>query len=259
MNVLDSILEHKRVEILKRKQKRSLSDLSTFPEYGRKTNRIEIPEKGTGPGIIAEFKRKSPSRGDINLELEPVEVAKGYADAGATAMSILTDRDFFGGSLLHLQKVRRFLPGLTLLRKDFIIDPYQLHETSAYGADLVLLIASILDKSEVKDLALEASSLSLQVLFEVHELAELEKYHDSIGLVGVNNRDLKTFRVNIERSIELIPHIPEGTIPVAESGIHGKSEIDLLQKAGFKLFLIGEAFMKQRDPGLACKSFINNL
>ena len=259
MNFLDAIVEHKRMEVLKRKQKRPLSNLNTFPFYGRKTNIIDSEGLTERPGIIAEFKRKSPSRGPINMEADPVEVAGAYRDAGVSAMSILTDRNFFGGSFSDLRHVRESFSDLVLLRKDFIIDPYQLHEASAYGADMVLLIAAILDKHEVADLAHEASSLGLHVLFEVHGADELEKYNDSIGYVGVNNRDLKTFQVDTERSMELIGQMPGGVVPVSESGINSEDEINRLWEAGFQLFLMGESFMKEQDPGQACKILMEKL
>jgi len=259
MNILDAIVEHKRVEVLKRKQKRPLSNLNTFPFYRRKTNSIDHEAFQGRPGIIAEFKRKSPSKGSINLDADPVEVSEGYRDAGVAAMSILTDRNFFGGSFDDLRNVRKSFPEMVLLRKDFIIDPYQLHEASAYGADMVLLIASILEREEVAELATEACSLGLHVLFEVHGIDELDKYHDAIRYVGVNNRDLKTFQVDTGRSMDLIGQMPAGAIPVSESGISTKEEIHRLWEAGFKLFLMGESFMRQQDPGLACKNFIKEL
>jgi indole-3-glycerol phosphate synthase len=195
----------------------------------------------------------------INSQADPVEVAKAYEAAGVAAMSILTDPDFFGGSLRDLLGVREACPHLVLLRKDFIIDPYQLHEASAHGADVVLLIASILDHREVEDLALEAAALGLQVLFEVHDRQELEKHHEQIRFVGVNNRDLKTFRVDTGRSLELLPAMPPGVIPVSESGLSDPEEIRKLRDAGYKLFLMGENFMKEHDPGRACKEFIEEL
>jgi indole-3-glycerol phosphate synthase len=259
MNILDTIVEHKRIEVLKQKQKRPISSLSTFPSYRRKTNTIDLEAFDSRPGIIAEFKRKSPSKGLINMESDPVEVAGAYMDAGVAAMSILTDRDFFGGSFRDLRRVRESFPGLVLLRKDFIIDPYQLHQASAYGADMVLLIAAILEKNEVTDLALEARSLDLHVLLEVHNMEELKKYHHSIGYVGVNNRDLKTFRVDTNRSMELIGQMPAGAVPMSESGLSNKDEIKRLSKIGFRLFLMGETFMSQKEPGEACRRLIEEL
>lgn len=259
MNILDGIVEQKRVELLKRKQKRSLSNLAAFPYYRRVCNVISLPESAEMPGIIAEFKRKSPSRGPIHMEADPVEVAAAYEAAGVAAMSILTDRNFFGGSFMDLKQVRESSPGLVLLRKDFIIDPYQLHEASAYGADMILLIAAILDRREIEELSLEATSLGLNILFEVHNEEELEKYHPDIKYVGVNNRDLKTFRVDTARSLELVGQMPPGVVPVSESGLSSPNEIRSLAEAGYRLFLVGEAFMKEKDPGLACRRLIESL
>lgn len=162
MNILDTIVEQKRAEVLLRKQECPLSNLASFENYRRKTNVIRIAEGR--PGIIAEFKRKSPSRGSIHMDAEAGEVATAYEAAGVSAMSILTDQNFFGGSLADMEQVRESCPHLVLLRKDFIIDPYQLHEASAYGADMVLLIAAILDRREVEELAREAISLGLNIL-----------------------------------------------------------------------------------------------
>jgi len=257
MTILDTIVEQKRVEVLQRKQEYPLSRLSSMDYYRRKTNALSLSEDL--PGIIAEFKRKSPSRGPIHMDADVVEVATAYEAAGVSAMSILTDRNFFGGSFGDLKQVRESCPELALLRKDFIIDPYQLHEASALGADMVLLIAAILDRREVKELALEASSLGLNVLFEVHNKEELEKYCTEIKYVGVNNRDLKTFKVDTGKSLELIAHMPPGVIPVSESGLSRPEEIKQLWEAGYKLFLMGENFMKEKDPGAACRSLIDSL
>jgi indole-3-glycerol phosphate synthase len=257
MNILDTIIEHKRVEVQIRKQKCPLSTLQTFPFYGRKTNIVHGREFEAKPGIIAEFKRMSPSRGPINMEADPVDVAGGYRAAGVAAMSILTDRDFFGGSFRDLKLVRESYPDLVLLRKDFIIDRYQLHEASAYGADMVLLIAAILDPGEIEELSLEAASLGMNILFEVHSAGELEKYHPDIQYVGVNNRDLKTFKVDTGKSLELINRMPVGIVPVSESGLGDPREIKVLHDAGFRLFLMGETFMKETDPGAACKRYVS--
>lgn len=259
MNILQAIAEHKRVEILKRKQKRPLTDLRTFPHYGREANKVDLVRFSDRPAIIAEFKRKSPSKGAIHPGADPVEVALGYHRAGVAAMSILTDRDFFGGSFRDLMQVRETLSDLVLLRKDFILDPYQLHESSAYGADMVLLIAALLEKKQAEELALEARSLGLQVLFEVHTAEELEKLHPSISFVGVNNRDLRTFTVDTELGHALIRHLPPGVIPVSESGITSAEEIHRLHRSGYRLFLMGERFMRQSDPGRACTEFIRLL
>ncbi len=257
MDLLQGIVEQKNVEVLKRKQKRPVPSLQNFEFYNRKINRIEPSLKGNRPGFIAEFKRRSPSKGVINSQSDPVEVAGKYLSAGAAAMSILTDRTFFGGSFQDLRRVREAYRDLVLLRKDFIIDPYQLHETLAYGADMVLLIAAILERSQVEELALEAAELGLQVLFEVHQAGDLEKYHSSIGWVGVNNRDLKSFRVDTGISLSLAGQLPRGVVPVSESGLHLKEEVELLWKAGYRYFLMGERFMKSGDPGHACREWID--
>jgi indole-3-glycerol phosphate synthase len=257
MNILDTIVEQKRLEVLKRKRDYPLSSLASFESYRRKTNRIEFAIGDEKAGIIAEFKRKSPSRGLIHPDADPVEVASAYEAAGVSAMSILTDHSFFGGSLLDLKQVREACPRLVLLRKDFIIDSYQLHEASAYGADMILLIAAILERHEIEELAMEAASLGLNTLFEVHHQGEMEKYHKEIKFVGVNNRDLKTFKVDTGRSLELIGALPQGVVPVSESGLSDPEEIRRLSKAGYSLFLMGENFMKEKDPGAACGRFIN--
>lgn len=259
MNILDAIIEHKRVEVLTRKKKRPISELNSFPFYARETNRMDLDILKDGPGIIAEFKRKSPSKGLINSEADPVVVAEAYKKSGVSAMSILTDRNFFGGSFMDLKRVRESDPDLLLLRKDFIIDPYQLHEAKAYGADMVLLIAANLEQGKVAELALEARSLGLNVLFEVHSEDEMEKFHPAIGYVGVNNRNLKTFHVDTELSLKLIGQMPEGVVPVSESGLSGVDEVRKLNRAGFKLFLMGEAFMREADPGMACSLFLDKL
>lgn len=259
MNILQAITEHKRVEIMKRKQKRPLSDLRSFPHYGRETIPVDIERLTQHPGIIAEFKRKSPSKGVLHPEADPVEVAGGYSKAGVAAMSILTDRDFFGGSFRDLSQVREAEEGLVLLRKDFIFDSYQLHESSAYGADMVLLIGALLEKKQVEELALEALSIGLQVLFEVHNPEELGKLHPAINFVGVNNRDLTTFTVDTELSIRMIRELPPEVIPVSESGITSAEEVWKLYRSGYRLFLMGERFMRAQDPGQACSEFIRSL
>jgi len=259
MNILDKIVEYKRAEVLGSKQKRPLSSLNSSPWYRRKGNEISLSPGLRRPAIIAEFKRRSPSRGAINMEADPVLVAKAYETAGVAGMSILTDQPSFGGSLRDLQAVRESRPDLVLLRKDFMIDPYQIHEASAYGADMVLLIAAILEARQVEDLALEATSLGLRVLFEVHDAKELEKYHPAIQYVGVNNRDLKTFQVDTRRSLELIRQMPAGVVPVSESGLSSPAEIVKLSEAGYRLFLMGETFMKESDPGAACSLFMEKL
>lgn len=256
MNILETIVRHKRKELVAQRQEHPPGKLEKLAAYQGNCNRMEL---GQGPGIIAEFKRRSPSKGLINGDAQPVEVAGAYLRAGVSAMSVLTDVHFFGGTLDDLARVREAYPELPLLRKDFIIDPYQLHEAKAYGADLVLLIAAILDRAQVADLSREACSLGLDILLEVHSEKELEVYDPGIRFVGVNNRDLKTFRVDTNLSRRMMAHMPEGVVAVSESGISRAEEVRDLAGHGYRLFLMGEAFMKSSDPGLACRQFIQSL
>ncbi len=259
MNILDTIVERKREEVLESKQNQPLSSLGSMEFYRRRTNEITVPEPEGRPGIIAEFKRMSPSRGPIHMDADAVAVASAYETAGVSAVSILTDQRFFGGTLGDLKQVRKACPQLVLLRKDFIVDPYQLHQASAYGADMVLLIAAVLDRKEVEDLAQEAKALGLHILFEVHGREELRKYHPAIRYVGVNNRDLKSFRVDTGTSLDLIADLPSGVVPVSESGLSQPGELHSLWTAGYRLFLMGENFMKEKDPGLACRNFMDRV
>jgi indole-3-glycerol phosphate synthase len=186
------------------------------------------------------------------------EVTAAYASYGASGISVLTDEPFFGGTLADLQKAA-ILNKVPLLRKDFIIDPYQLHEAKAYGASVILLIAANLTTAEVKELAIAAKALNLEVLLEVHNEEELAHICDEVDLVGVNNRNLKTFEVSLEQSVQLSGLIPKDKIKVSESGIHKVNDIVYLRKHGYKGFLIGENFMKEEDPGNAFKNFAEEL
>jgi indole-3-glycerol phosphate synthase len=204
-------------------------------------------------GIIAEFKRRSPSKGIINNRDSVEAVTKAYAAYGASGISVLTDHDFFGGSLDDLISARD--NGVPLLRKDFTIDEYQVLEAKAYGADVILLIAACLSTQQVKYLAGAAKKLGLEVLLEIHDESELGHICNEIDLVGVNNRNLKTFTVDLENSIRLAEKIGDSFLKVAESGINDVKDIHYLQQHGFKGFLIGEYFMKQQSPALAFKNF----
>jgi indole-3-glycerol phosphate synthase len=219
--------------------------------------KIQVPLHGIG--IIAEFKRKSPSKGFINTIADPAEVAGSYFKAGTAAMSILTDRNFFGGSLQDLKRAREAQPGLCILRKDFMIDPFQLYEARAYGADIILLIAAVLSKEEVRDLSQLAAELGLQVLLEVHSVEEMDVFDEGIELIGVNNRNLKDFSVDIHTSLDLIRYFPSGVTAVSESGLKGPKEIRMLHEAGFGLFLMGERFMMGADPGEECRKLMEAL
>lgn len=259
MTILDTIAEHKRMEVLKRKSIKPVVELEKMPHF----NSIPLdpaPFFHTDrPSIIAEFKRKSPSKGVFNPDLSPDRVVGAYRDAGASACSVLTDRDFFGGSFRDLESARTHVPDIPLLRKDFIIDPYQVLEAKAYGADLVLLIAAILDKARVKALAGLSTSLGMTVLLEVHNREEIEQWHPDIRFVGVNNRDLRTFTVDLSVSEVLAEFLPEEVIRVSESGLSGAEELYRLHRAGYQGFLMGERFMKTGDPGGALSDFMKSL
>jgi indole-3-glycerol phosphate synthase len=208
-------------------------------------------------GIIAEFKRKSPSKGIINDKADVIEVTEAYTKNGASCLSVLTDENFFGGTTADLKKAR--INNIPILRKDFIVDEYQVVEARAMGADVILLIAACLTPQRVKELATFAKSLQLEVLLEIHNEEELQHICAETEIVGVNNRDLKTFTVDINRSIQLSKKIPADKIKIAESGIHDIETIITFKNAGFRGFLIGENFMKQADPAKAFADFANQL
>lgn len=259
MTILDTIKEHKRMEVLKRKGRKPLEQLRMKPFY----ERTPLDPSGffdTGrPCIIAEYKRKSPSKGVLSDSVNPVPVVRGYKEGGASAASILTDRDFFGGSFRDLENVKVSVPELPLLRKDFVIDPYQVHEAKAYGADMILLIAAILKKEQVRELTNVAVSLGLHVLLEVHDEGELDHWIPEIRMVGVNNRDLRHFSVDLQRSLDLAPKLPQEVFRVSESGLHEPNDLVNLFNVGYNGFLMGERFMKTPDPGAALKDFVQHL
>lgn len=209
-------------------------------------------------GIIAEFKRKSPSKGIINKSASVEEVAKGYAQHGASAISVLTDNYFFGGSVDDLQKAREFV-SLPILRKEFIIDEYQLYEAKAIGADAILLIAAILNPEELRKLAEKSHALGLEVLIEIHNEEELSHLNEYIDIVGVNNRDLNTFEVDLEHSVELGMKIPREYMKISESGIASIEDIEYLKQCDYEGFLIGENFMKTLDPVGSFATFVESM
>ena len=210
-------------------------------------------------GIIAEHKRKSPSKAVINNSLNLIDVAKGYENAGVSGMSVLTDEKYFGGTLEDLKTARNTC-NLPLLRKEFIISEYQIIEAKASGADLILLIAAILTKDEIKSYSELAKSLGMEILLEVHNLEELEKsMMPSLDMIGVNNRNLKTFEVNLDISKSLSDRIPDDFVKVSESGISNVAAIKDLKTYGYQGFLIGENFMKTSNPGNSASQFINEL
>ena len=257
MNILDQIIENKRKEVAQRKSVTTVSMLSASNLFNRNT--ISLVNRlldSTSTGIIAEFKRRSPSKGIINNTATPLEVAVGYENAGAAGISILTDEQFFGGADTDLIKVRSTI-NIPILRKEFIIDDYQLYEAKSIGADVILLIAACLTPEEVISLSSTAQSLGLEVLLELHDEDELEHICDTVDMVGINNRSLKTFDVDIERSLKMAQQIPAGKLKIAESGIDDPTLIKLFRSSGYSGFLIGENFMKSSDPILAIQQFIN--
>ena len=258
MSILDDIIFFKRQEVEKRKKEVDLNELEKREFFSREI--ISLKQSllnDTHTGIIAEFKRKSPSKGVINNAADVNKVTAAYVRGGASALSILTDEYFFGGSETDLLRAR--IHEIPILRKDFIVEKYQLVESRAMGADVILLIAACLSPKEVKDLAGFAKELELEVLLELHAENEIEHVCDEIDLVGINNRNLKTFEVDIERSLAMAEKIPAGKIRIAESGISNIENIKLFREHGFKGFLMGEHFMKQADPGRAFEEFVSQL
>ena len=259
MNILDLIITDKKIEVNQRKRIFPSAYWESSPLFERKTKSLAKSLKASNSGIIAEHKRRSPSKQNINSSLSVEKVAKGYESAGVCGMSILTDGKYFGGSLDDLT-IARAVSDFPLLRKEFIIDDYQIIEAKAFGADAILLIAAILSPKEILSFSKTAKSLGLDVLLEVHNLNELEKsIMPSIDLIGVNNRNLKTFKVSLETSRSLAEEIPAEFVKVSESGISEVASIKKLKAIGYKGFLVGENFMKTDNPGLAAKDFINQL
>jgi indole-3-glycerol phosphate synthase len=258
MNILDQIIAQKKIEVAQRKLVMPVALLEK--EYFFNKDTLSLKSFISNPlrtGIIAEFKRKSPSKGIINDRSTVEEVTMAYAANGASGLSVLTDEHFFGGNISDL--IKATVNEVPILRKDFMIDEYQLIEAKAYGAEVILLIAACLSIQDVKTMAKRAKSLGLEVLLEIHNKEELEHICDDVDLVGVNNRNLKNFEVSIANSLDLINQIPKDKPAIAESGINNVDTIVTLQKAGFKGFLIGEHFMKEASPSIAFADFVQQL
>ncbi len=259
MDILEKIIAHKHKEVAEKKAlyPRALLEKSIYfatPTVSM-TKYLLRPDKS---GIIAEFKRKSPSKGDINPYASVEKVSIGYMQAGASALSVLTDESFFGGKNQDLMEARKF-NFCPILRKDFTVDEYQIVEARSIGADCILLIAECLEKQRVLELARTAKDLGLEVLLEIHSAEQLDKLNDYIDIVGVNNRNLKDFTVSIESSLELSEKIPEGVLKISESGIDDPNAVVRLRQEGYQGFLIGEYFMKNADPAAACREFIQRI
>jgi indole-3-glycerol phosphate synthase len=258
MNILKDIVERKKIEVACKKSVAPTHELEKTLLFQRKPFSLKsFLLDFSRTGIIAEFKRKSPSKGDINAGADVAEITKGYTKYGASALSVLTDQDFFGGGSEDLIKAR--INDLPILRKDFIIDEYQVIESKSIGADTILLIAACLTPEEVKRLARFAKQLHLEVILEIHAEEELGHICSETEIIGINNRDLKTFEVNIERSLKMAEKIPADRIKIAESGISSVENIMLFKESGFSGFLIGENFMKEKNPSIAFASFVKHL
>jgi len=259
MTILDRINDFKRLEVARRKESIPLEALKDAPLYhqARRSLSTSILENGHF-GIIAEFKRKSPSQDDINVGADPAAVTGGYQTAGAAGISCLTDTQFFGALPTDIDIVRKTVT-LPVIRKDFMVDPYQLHEARAMGADAILLIAASLSAGQIDDFASQANELGLEVLCEVHNEEEVGKLSPNVDIVGVNNRNLKDFSVSIANSLRLAEMLPPSILKISESGIEDPQSIVKLRSAGFKGFLIGTYFMQEPDPGKACAEFIRRV
>lgn len=258
MTILDKILADKSIEIAERKRIVSIQQLTDHAYFGRTCVSLKQHLLTSNSGIIAEFKRKSPSLGWICENANVVAVTQGYCLAGASGVSILTDFSYFGGTPTDVIEARKHLT-CPILRKDFVIDAYQIYETKAMGADVVLLIAAALTVQQTLELAHQAHELGLEVLLEVHNEHELKHANRYVDMLGVNNRNLKTFELNIQTSYSLAGLIPDAYVKISESGISSSDVVQTLRTAGYKGFLMGETFMKTEKPDFALLKFLTEL
>lgn len=247
MNILDTIIENKKKEIAKAKSNISVQQLQDAEFFGRETFSLKHTLKSKS-GIIAEFKRKSPSKGIINDTKTPLEVVSEYEKFGASAVSILTDSEFFGGSFEDITSVRKKV-NIPILRKDFMVDEYQFYEAKSIGADIILLIAACLSPTQVSEFTDLAHQLNLEVLLEIHTEEELKHINKNVDFVGINNRNLKDFKVDLQHSVDLKNQLPNGIYSIAESGIYSEEDFKFLKEKGFDGFLMGEYFMKGNNIG----------
>ena len=253
MTILERILEVKRGEIAAARQRSSLAEMEKKARAVPKPRDFVGALRARKPAVIAEIKKASPSRGVLREDFDPASIAASYERAGAACLSVLTDRQFFQGDENHLGAARAAC-ALPVLRKDFVIEPYQVYESRVFGADCILLIAACLKKEEMLELERLANGLAMAVLVEVHDAKELETALAlETPLIGINNRDLKTFETRLETTLDLLPRIPEGRRIVTESGILSSADVARMRGAGVETFLVGEAFMRSPDPGDALK------
>lgn len=259
MNILNNIIKYKKSEVQAAREKypieKLIIDAKSAPIRSSFSDSIQDINKN---GIIAEFKRKSPSKGIINAHSDISDVCLKYQEANVSAISVLADSRFFGGNNSDVKKASDTV-AIPVLRKDFIVDEYQIYESKIIGASAILLIAKVLSPEKLNQFYKLATSLNIDVLFEVHDKEDIDKLPAEAKLIGINNRDLKTFKVDFENSIKLAEYLKPTAIKIAESGISEVENITLLKKYGFKGFLIGENFMSQEDPGDACLKFCSSL
>jgi len=257
MNILDKIIARKKEEIEFSKSKISIEQLKDSAFFGRNSLSLKETLKSKS-GIIAEFKRKSPSKGTINDKSSPLEVVSEYEKYGASGVSILTDSEFFGGNFDDILNVRNHI-NIPVLRKDFMIDAYQFYEAKSIGADVILLIASCLSPNQVLKFTELAHDLNLEVLLEIHTEEELKHINKNVDFIGINNRNLKDFKVDLQHSVDLKNQLPEDIFSIAESGIYGEKDFKFLKEKGFDGFLMGEYFMKNENPGEKFGEFVSNV
>ncbi len=257
-DILTEIVANKRLEVACEQLSTPVSELRAavqdLPAVRSMSRALALSDSG----IIAEFKRRSPSKGWINQSADASKIPAAYASAGASALSILTDRSYFGGSLDDLLVARPSVE-IPILRKEFIVDEYQIYQSRACGADAILLIAAALEVEQCKEYVELATSLGLEVLLELHSASEMEYIHPKVAMVGINNRNLGTFHTDVANSFELAELLPEGVVRVSESGISSPETVGALRKAGYRGFLIGENFMRSEDPALALQQFIGEV
>jgi indole-3-glycerol phosphate synthase len=259
-DILDRIVEVKRDEVAAAKRRRGLGSLRDEAEaLGGQRDFVAALKKriaAGGAAVIAEIKKASPSKGVLREDFQPARIAESYDRHGAAALSVLTDEKFFQGSAAFLAAARA-AAAVPVLRKDFTIDPYQVFEARAMGADAILLIAAILDDAQLADFEAMARAVGLSVLVEVHDAGELDRaLHLATPLIGINNRNLRTFETSLETTLALLPGVPAGRLVVSESGIHTPADVQRLRAAGVHAFLVGEAFMRAPDPGAALASLL---
>lgn len=259
MNILDEIIAHKRAEVQESKELYPVKLLERSPYYqAQPVSLKKYLLREDLSGVIAEFKRKSPSKGIINEFADPATVCLEYMQAGASALSVITNTHYFGGTNKDLTTARRF-NYCPILRKEFILDEYQIIEARSIGADAILLIAEVLTAEELRNLSALARELQMEVLFEIHEEESIDKLPPEAQIIGINNRNLKNFNVSIDHSLELLSKLPSHVVKIAESGIDSPETAIRLKESGFNGLLMGERFMRETNPGKACKLFIKGM